>query len=373
MSQGRLFFFARTLLFCQSPDRCHLLGGPAMGTNDNERLQMKHLDQLPRCSLGFFPTPLVALPRLTERMGGPRLYMKRDDQSGLAIGGNKVRKLEFLFGEALSTGADCVITGGAAQSNHCRQTAAAAARLGMECHLALGGEEPDCFQGNLLLDRLLGAHLHWCGEDRKGEQIPALVEQLKERGKTPYVIPYGGSNGTGALGFVGALRELQEQRQAQALPAFTHVVFASSSGGTHAGLLAGCSLLRIDCQLIGIGIDKEDMGGESLSTVIVRLADEVLHRLDAAVTPIAEVTLEMSYAEPGYGVVGDVEREALSLVAATEGILLDPVYTGRAMGGLLDLIRNRRLTSEHTVLFWHTGGTPALFSSAHLFHSAATP
>jgi len=168
------------------------------------------MDRFARRKLGFFPTPVVALPRLSSRLGGPRLFMKRDDQTGVATGGNKVRKLEFLFGEALASGADCVVTGGAAQSNHCRQTAAAAAMAGLECHLALGGDMPSSYQGNLLLDRLLGARLHWCGSDRKGERIPVICTALRRQGKAPFVIPYGGSNVTGALGFVAAVRELDK-------------------------------------------------------------------------------------------------------------------------------------------------------------------
>jgi 1-aminocyclopropane-1-carboxylate deaminase/D-cysteine desulfhydrase-like pyridoxal-dependent ACC family enzyme len=214
---------------------------------------------LPRHSLGFFPTPLVKLSRLTERLGGPRIFMKRDDQTGLGLGGNKVRKLEFLVGVALAQGCDTLVTGGAAQSNHCRQTAAAAAACGLACHLVLGGEAPSIPEGNLLLDRLFGAAIHWTGEFRKGEKIPEIAESLRAAGRKPYVVPYGGSNTTGAAGFVEAVRELTEQL-AQVGESLTHIVFASSSGGTQAGLTVGKSLFGWDGKLIGIGIDKGASG-----------------------------------------------------------------------------------------------------------------
>ena len=159
-------------------------------------------EHIARQSLGFFPTPLIELSKLSARLDGPKIYMKRDDNTGLALGGNKTRKLEFILGEALAQGADTIITAGAAQSNHCRQTAAAAASLGLECHLVLGGEEPKHPQGNLLLDKIFGCHIHWSGNHRKGEDIPNLVQQLIQQGRKPYVAPYGGSNELGALGFV---------------------------------------------------------------------------------------------------------------------------------------------------------------------------
>jgi len=324
------------------------------------------IDQQPRIRLGFLPTPVTEMKRLGAELGGPRLFIKRDDQTGLALGGNKVRKLEFLIGEALALGADTLITGGAAQSNHCRQTAAAAAMVGLECHLALGGDEPASYQGNLLLDRLFGACLHWCGPDRKGERIPALCDELRSRGRRPYIIPYGGSSAIGAFGFVNAVFELKQQYSA-GLPEFSHLVFASSSGGTHAGLIVGTKLAAARHRLIGIGIDKEDMAGVSLDRYIGMLADETMDRLGEGArsrTEGDEVVLETDYAKPGYGVVGRLEREAIDLVARREGILLDQVYTGRAMGGLIDLIRKGRFTRDDAVLFWHTGGTPALFSGA---------
>jgi L-cysteate sulfo-lyase len=321
-------------------------------------------ESLPRYSLGFFPTPLVKLPRLTERLAGPRIFMKRDDQTGLALGGNKVRKLEFLVGEALAQGCDTLITGGAAQSNHCRQTAAAAAACGLACHLVLGGEPPSVPAGNLLLDQLCGAVIHWTGELRKGEKIPEIAESLRSAGRKPYVVPYGGSNTTGAVGFVEAVRELAQQLS-QVGQSITHIVFASSSGGTQAGLTVGKNLFGLDCKLVGIAIDKGASGDVPFAEHVLRLANATAERLGVPHRFAAsELTLREDYLGQGYGVVGELERRAMRLVAQTEGILLDPVYTGRAMGGLIDLIARGELSREHSVLFWHTGGTPALFPYA---------
>lgn len=319
---------------------------------------------LPRYPLGFFPTPLVKLPRLTERLSGPRIFMKRDDQTGLGLGGNKVRKLEFLVGEALAQGCDTLITGGAAQSNHCRQTAAAAAACGLACHLALGGEAPATPEGNLLLDQLFGAEIHWTGELRKGEKIPEIAESLRSAGHKPYVVPYGGSNTTGAAGFVEAVRELTQQL-AQLGETITHIVFASSSGGTQAGLTVGKSLFGWDGKLIGIGIDKGASGDVPFAEHVLQLANATAERLGIASRfSASDLTIRDDYLGDGYGVVGELERRAIRTVAQTEGILLDPVYTGRAMGGLIDMIERGELSPEQSVLFWHTGGIPALFPYA---------
>lgn len=325
---------------------------------------LDNIDHYLKKRLGFFPTPLVALDRLSDRLGGPRILMKRDDQTGLASGGNKVRKLEFLLGEALSWGCDTVITGGAAQSNHCRQTAAAAAACGLECHLVLGGEEPDVLDGNLLLDDLLGGRIHWSGEFRKGEKIPETVEQLKSMGRTPYVIPYGGSSTTGAVGFVEAVAELDRQL-VEHDTTFSHVVFASSSGGTQAGLIVGRSIFDHRFELIGIGIDKGGAGDGPFADHVLELAAGTAELLELdADFQLSDVVVREDYLGDGYGVVGDLERRAIRMTAKTEGILLDPVYTGRAMGGLIDMIERDEFSRNDRVLFWHTGGLPALFSSA---------
>ena len=322
------------------------------------------LDDLPRVRLGCLPTPVVPLDRLAAALGGPRLLMKRDDMTGLAFGGNKTRKLEFLLGRALAEGCDTLVTGGAAQSNHCRQTAAAAAATGLECHLALGGEAPATPGGNLLLDHLLGAAVHWCGGERRGERIPEIADELRARGRRPYVVPYGGSNAAGAVGFVAAAFELAAQLAARG-ERVDRVVIASSSGGTQAGLAVGLDLAGLDARLTGIVIDKRGPGEPPYDAALADLANQVAREVGAVprYAP-GDFDLRDGYLGDGYGVVGDLEREAIALAARREGILLDPVYTGRAMGGLVDLVRRGEVSARETVLFWHTGGTPALFEHA---------
>lgn len=317
-----------------------------------------------RCSLGFFPTPLAEMKRLSARLGGPHLLIKRDDLSGLAFGGNKTRKLEFLMADALANCCDAVITAGAAQSNHCRQTAAAAAALGLSCHLALGGSPPEASNGNLLLDQLLGATIHWCGSRRKGEGLIEIEKDLTSRGLRTYVIPYGGSNVVGAAGFAAGMVELDAQLRHSGIRADA-IVFASSSGGTQAGLIAGKSLAESEVRLLGIRIDNDEPGEDSFESQITSLANQLAERLDLrdGFAP-ADIALNSNYTGAGYGIVGDLEREAIRLMAQTEGILLDPVYTGRAFGALLDLLGRREFGSHEHVIFWHTGGAPALFSYA---------
>jgi L-cysteate sulfo-lyase len=320
--------------------------------------------QMHRQQLGFFPTPIVKLHRLSKKLGGPRILMKRDDQTGLALGGNKTRKLEYLVGEALADGCDTLITGGAEQSNHCRQTAAAAAACGLPCHLVLGGEPPDVPNGNLLLNGLFGAKIHWTGELRKGERIPEIADQLRESGSKPYVVPYGGSNSTGAVGFVEAVRELVTQLT-ELEETVTQIVFPSSSGGTQAGLIVGRSIFDQHFQLIGIGIDKAEAGDRPFEELVLSLAASTAQRLETGLTfTHSDIIIRNEYFGDGYGVVGELEQRAIQMVAETEGILVDPVYTGRAMGALIDMIERQEFSQDDTVLFWHTGGTPALFPYA---------
>jgi D-cysteine desulfhydrase len=303
----------------------------------------------PRFELGFWPTPVQRLRKLGAELG-IELWVKRDDLSGLATGGNKVRKLEYLIGAALQAGADCVVTGGAAQSNHSRQTAAAAAAAGLGCHLALGGEAPARVEGNLLLDQIFGARLHWCGPDRKGERIPDIIERLESEGRRPYLIPYGGSDCTGALGFVRAARELADQA-AEIGVEFAEIVFASSSGGTHAGLIDGSRRCGLKAHLRGMAIDPEDP----------QKAPGVISALAARLgTADAEVHLDESSLFGAYGETTENEASAIQRLARTEGVLLDPVYTGRAFAGLLHRAEEGALAGP--VLFWHTGGLPALFA-----------
>ncbi|MGD1048053.1 MAG: D-cysteine desulfhydrase family protein, partial [Candidatus Krumholzibacteriaceae bacterium] len=297
------------------------------------------IDTIPRLRINNLPTPLVELKRLAAELGGPRIFMKRDDLTGVALGGNKTRKLEFLLGEAASQGCDTVITGGAMQSNHCRQTAAAAAAAGLECHLALGGAAPAVPSGNLLLDHIFGATVHWCGEHEKGELIPEIAGALSSKGRRPYVIPFGGSNPTGALGFVAAVRELKAQLSALG-ERIDYLILPSASGGTHAGMAVGADVFDLDASIIGVGIDRGSPGEPSYESELASLANQTARRLGVDRRyDAASFRMRYGYFGEGYGVVGPAEREAIRLVGAREGILLDPVYTARAMAGLIDMIR----------------------------------
>jgi len=317
-----------------------------------------------RVSLGFWPTPIEKLERLSMHLGGPAIWVKRDDQSGLATGGNKTRKLEFLMADAIARRCDHVVTLGGAQSNHVRQTAAAAAKLGLGCSLVLRGNAPSQRLGNLLLDELLGAQVHWSGARTRDEVAAEVVETLRRDGKRPYLIPVGGSNALGSLGYVAAMQEAVGQLAA-AQVACDAMVFASSSGGTHAGMALGAAVTGFQGRVLGIAIDapvaevQEHVGKlarEAAALVGVDGADGVAARLS--------VDANADYLGGGYAVVGDLERDAIRTVARLEGLLLDPVYTGRAMGGLIDLIRRGEFAKGQSVLFWHTGGAAALSAFA---------
>lgn len=319
--------------------------------------------------LAQLPTPIERLDRITTLLGGPRLLVKRDDQTGLALGGNKTRKLEYLIADALAQNADVILTAGAAQSNHCRQTAAAATRSGLRCVLVLGGNEPAIPNGNLLLDRMLGAEIHWTGMERRGERMEEIAAQLRREGHVPYLIPYGGSNGVGAQGYVAAAREALEQLTELGEHIGTMVV-ASSSGGTQAGLALGAKLAGYDGKILGISIDKGERGPDRFEVELAEIANAtaVAMRVSVRMAP-EEFFVEYGYLGKGYGVVGPLEREALSMMARAEGIILDPVYTGRAFGALIDMIRHGVLESASPgsskgVLFWHTGGAAACFAYA---------
>ena len=323
-----------------------------------------HIQTLPRFRLAQLPTPIEKLERLSRELGGPELLIKRDDQTGLALGGNKTRKLEFLVGEALGQGADTLITAGAAQSNHCRQTAAAAAKAGLKCELILAGQKPDATNGNLLLDELLGARCHWTERSRFPEKMRELPEQLRAQGREPYVIEIGGSNGVGATGYVLAMMELMEQLHATR-QRVDHIVFASSSGGTQAGMILGARLAEFKGQLHGVSIDTDELERETYEGELVQIANECAQYIGSDVRLARQaVKVIYGYIGAGYGVVSNLEREAIRLMAQFEGIILDPVYTGRAFGALLDLIRKGVFKRGQTVLFWHTGGAPALFAYA---------
>jgi D-cysteine desulfhydrase family pyridoxal phosphate-dependent enzyme len=318
---------------------------------------------LPRVSLAHLPTPLEEMPRLRRALGSsPRLLVKRDDQTGLATGGNKTRKLEFLVAEALAQNADTLMTTGGPQSNHCRQTAAAAARVGLRCVLLLSGQPLPRLQwnGNLLLDDLLGAEVQWVGDRTPDAALAETSDALRAAGARPYVVPLGGSVPTGAAGYVAAVEELAGQLTARG-ERIDRIVFASGSAGTHAGLLVGVKALGLDARVEGINDDK--IGGLSAKIRTLAAATAAHLGLDLSFVE-SDFILHDAYGAPGYGVITDAEREAIRLLARTEGILADPVYTGRALAGLIDLVRRGVYDPGETILFWHTGGVAGLFPRA---------
>ena len=317
---------------------------------------------LPREPLAHLPTKIESLSRLAKNLDGPELFIKRDDQTGLAFGGNKTRKLEYLMAQALAEGADLVLTAGADQSNHCRQTAAAAARCGLDCTLVLVEPAPETSTANLFLDKLLGADLIWTEKDMRDQVLDKAYKEAASRGKKPYLIPYGGSNAVGAYAYFNAMKELQEQL-ADEMPDW--IVFASSSGGTQAGLLAGAQNYHLQTKILGISVDESE---RVLKDRVFRLASEVsnLYGDKKDINP-DQILINDDFVGGGYGILNDQDREAIHLFAKTEGILLDPVYTGRAGAGLVHLIRSGYFSKNERILFWHTGGTPALFADKYLY------
>ncbi len=317
---------------------------------------------LPRVSLTHLPTPLVELARLRNALPGcPRLLIKRDDQTGLAGGGNKARKLEFLIADALEQGADTVVTVGGPQSNHCRQTAAAAVAFGLRCTLVLSGSPVPrpAWNGNLLLNNLLGAEVRWTGEQPRDEVIAGVLADLRRGGARPYYIPIGGSTPRGAAGYAAAVEELAVQLQERD-ETVDRIVLVSGSGGTHAGVLVGV-------KAVGFRAHVEGMNNFAVSDIAGQV--RVLTEETAAF-----LRLDLSFTDDdfrihdagghAYGVITAAERDAIRLLARTEGILLDPIYTARAFVGLLDLIRSGGCRPDETILFWHTGGLPGLFGRA---------
>jgi len=313
---------------------------------------------LPRLQMAHLPTPVEELPRLSGELGGPRLLIKRDDQTGLAFGGNKTRKLEYLLAEALSLDAKTVITGGAIQSNHCRQTAAAAAKLGLDCILVLGGDQPSDASGNLLLDLLFGAEIVQTQMSARDQTLQATYESALKAGRKPYLVPYGASNPLGAAAYAFAVQELIDQ---DVHPDW--VVFASSSAGTQAGMVAGAHLAGFSGKILGVSVDEPK---DVLQARVAALASETAALLGQPTTFTSDqVLVNADYLGEGYGIMNSQDREAVHLLAKFEGLLVDPVYTGRAAGGMIDLIRKGFFSKDESVLFWHTGGTPALLADRY--------
>jgi L-cysteate sulfo-lyase len=344
-----------------------------------------NLDRFPRVDLCHKPTPLERMDRLADHLGGPRLWVKRDDCTGLAFGGNKTRKLEFLMADALAQGANTVITIGGVQSNHCRQTAAAAARLGLKCelilpHISRYGSETYDTSGNLLLDRLLGATLHLIPELSLDRQTAAartedVLRDVRGRGDRPYLIPAGGSTPVGALGYVEAAFELARQAQQLDLR-IDYIVVTTGSCTTHAGLLAGLEGVRrsgqFQCDPAVMGVSVYQQRDAALATLRQKLRGtlDLLELADLSLDDRISVTDD--YLGGGYGEPTEAMLEAVSLAARLEGLLLDPVYTGKTLSGLVDLARQGFFRESDNVLFWHTGGTPALFAYREAFERILT-
>lgn len=332
------------------------------------------LSRFPRLHFAHLPTPLEPLERLSALLGGPRLWIKRDDCTGLAGGGNKTRKLEFLMADARAQGADTVLSQGATQSNHARQTAAIAARLGMECHILLedrtASDDPDYnFNGNVLLNELFGAHLtlHPGGTDMNAAMADRS-RQLQTEGRSPYVIPGGGSSATGALGYVNAAVELLGQANDRSLR-IDELVHGTGSAGTQAGLVAGMVGANSRIPVLGIGVRAPE-AIQHRSVLALANQTTVLMGLGEIVSA-ADVRVDCGYVGEGYGLPTEGTLEAIALLAKLEGILLDPVYTGKGMAGLIDLVRQGRYRQDDNVVFLHTGGSQALFGYRSAFGFAS--
>jgi D-cysteine desulfhydrase/L-cysteate sulfo-lyase len=321
---------------------------------------------LPRLRLAQLPTPLEDAKRLTEALGGPRILLKRDDLTGVGFGGNKVRKLEFVIGRAVAEGADSLVVSGGFQSNLARIAAAIGNRLGLEVVLVLGGEpgEPRLPVGNLLLDRLYGVVIHVVDTSPRwefGTAVEDVAADLRRRGKQPFIVPLGASGPEGMAAYVNATGELLEQlAELELLPSPSLLYVAMGSGGTFSGLVLGALNQSAPYQVVGISVSRTR---DYLAEHIPPAAAAAAEVLGLARRPRAsDLSLHDGYIGGGYGVMTEGCRNAISLVARTEGVLLDPVYSGKAMHGLIDHIQTGRIGSDETVIFLHTGGSPALFA-----------
>ena len=329
------------------------------------------LAQFPRLGIARLPTPLESMIRLSKHLGGPRIWIKRDDYTGLGLGGNKLRKLDVVLKYALDQGADTLVSGGVVQSNSQRLVAAAAAKLGLECHLAVyhGRLAPPTQEyensGNALLNKLFGATLHdvpWTGD--RNSAIEKLATDLAEQGKKPYIIPYGVSDGLGAVGYASAILEIADQAaEAGFLP--TAVVHCSGSGGTQAGMIVGGSVCLPDTRIIGIDIDAEP---ERVHNDVSKFGEAAAARLDLPFDR-TQVKVIAGHAGPAYGVPHAATWDAIVLAGRLEALVLDPVYTGKALAGLIAIIKERHWTNKDNVVFVHTGGTPGVFAYASQFFS----
>lgn len=333
-----------------------------------------NLARFPRIRLAHLPTPLEPLPRLSALLDGPEIWIKRDDCTGLSTGGNKTRKLEFLMAEAVEQGADIVLTQGATQSNHARQTAAAAAKLGMDCHILLEdrtgyNHENYRYNGNVLLDVLHGATIEHrgAGLDMNAE-MEAVADRMRADGRNAYTIPGGGSNATGALGYVNCALEMLSQFVDMGL-AVDHIVHATGSAGTQAGLITGLKAMNAGIPLLGIGVRAPKAKQEEN---VFNLAVKTAEKLGCpGVVQREDVVANTDYVGPGYGMPAQDTLQAIDLFARTEAILLDPVYSAKGAAGLIDLIRKGHFRKGERVVFLHTGGAIGLTGYTHEFDVAS--
>ena len=318
------------------------------------------IENFKRVSLGHFPTPIEHLKSISDYLGGPQIFIKRDDCTGLATGGNKTRKLEFILADAIDKNADLVVTVGAIQSNHARQTAAACAKLGLRCLIVLEQrlkDAPEIYMssGNVFLNKVFGAEMILCPPDRDvKDYADEIVEEKKHSGENPYFIPVGGSNHLGELGYIECMREIIENQNNNP---FTHIILATGSGGTHAGLVAGKTIFQSEIKVIGISIKDNKSNQEER---VYQLATNSLKYVDSSAPNREDVFVDDSFVGPGYAEPTDGMRKALSLMATREGILLDPVYSGKAFDGLIGLVRSNFFKPNDKVLFLHTGGSAAI-------------
>lgn len=325
------------------------------------------LNKFPRVSLAHLPTPLELMPRLSEHLGGPDIYVKRDDCTGLATGGNKTRKLEFSMGEALAQGADTVVTVGAVQSNHVRQTAAAACKLGLACEVLLEHRVQDpsetyATSGNVFLDRVFGANLReYPAGTNFDVEMATVADEVRANGGSPYIVPGGASNTVGALGYVGCGIEMLEQFAEQNLD-IDHVVTATGSAGTHAGLAVGLRGSGSDLPILGFGVNApQDVQEERVYKLSLETADLV--GAPGCVSR-EDIIADCNYIGSGYGEPTDSMNEAILMLARFEGLLFDPVYSGKALAGMIDYVRQGRFTKGQKIVFLHTGGSAGLFAYA---------
>jgi L-cysteate sulfo-lyase len=324
------------------------------------------LEQFPRVPLAHLPTPLEHLPRLSAELGGPQIYVKRDDCTGLATGGNKTRKLEFSMAAALDEGADTIVTVGAVQSNHVRQAAAAACKLGLKCEVLLEHRVADASEyytgsGNVLLDRIFGANLReYPGGTDFDSAMDEVADEIRAAGGKPYIIPGGASNPVGALGYVNCAIEMLGQFEEQGLNV-SHIVTATGSAGTQGGLIVGLKAMDSEIPLLGIGVN---IPRDAQEEKVFNLARETAGFIGKPGCVAREdVVANCNYVGEGYGVPTESMNEAVLMLARTEGLLFDPVYSGKALAGMIDLVRKGEL-GDGNIVFLHTGGAAALFAYA---------